>query len=162
MRRLHREEPLPTALEARVARAVVATHGTERHGLALAMAEALERGTVPAADAIRKERKAVVARLGEGTEGMGFHAERTFLRRVYANFTDAEIRGISEGRGPLLERLPDAAARAGVRETLVRLHRDTAYPEPSPWRGRHDAVARAAGLDVERGRGRGLGAEIGI
>ncbi len=82
LRRLDDEPPRPSGIERRVARAVVATRGTEWHGLALAMAEALERGTVPTADAIRKERKAVVARLGEGTEGMGPYAERTFLTTV--------------------------------------------------------------------------------
>ncbi len=51
MRRLHREEPVPTRIELDVARAVVAMHGTERQDLAEAMAEALERGTTPGADA---------------------------------------------------------------------------------------------------------------
>jgi len=135
-----------------VARAVIATHGTERHGLALAMAEALERGTVPTADGIREEREAVVRQLRDGTEGMKPYGERMFLRRVYMNFTGAEIRRISEGSGPLLERLPDDAARICVQETLVRLHRGTSYPEPSPWRARHDDVARAtAGWDWARG-----------
>ncbi len=31
-----------------------------------------------------------------------------FLRRVYASFTGAEIRDLSEGRGALLERLPES------------------------------------------------------
>ncbi|MCY3996778.1 MAG: hypothetical protein OXF07_11590 [Rhodobacter sp.] len=102
----------------------------------------------------------MVERLREGTEGMGSYVERTFLRRIYRNFTGAEIREISEGHGPLLERLPDGAARTRVRETLARLHRDPSYPEPSPWRARYDDVARAAGLDMDCGRERGLGAEI--
>ena len=164
MRRLHREEPLPTGIERRVARAVIASHGTERHELAMAMAEALERGTTPSADGIRKERAAVLGQLQQGTRDLGSYAERLLLRRVYRSFTGAEVREICEGRGPVLGRLPDGKARAVVKEEMVRLHGDTRYPEPSPWRARHDAVARAAGLDVDlgRGRGRGLGAEIGI
>ena len=162
MRRLHREEPLPTEIELRVARAVVATHGTERHGLALAMAAALERGTTPTADGLRKERETVLGQLQDGTEKMNSYQERTFLRRVYRSFTGAEIREISEGRGALLQRLPDNAGRARARETLVHLHREVTYPEASPWRGRHDAVARAAGLDRHLGAERGMGAEIEI
>ena len=160
MRRLHREEPVPTKIELRVARAVVATHGSERHGLALAMAEALERGTTNSADGIRKEREAVLGQLRQGARELDPYDERVLLRKVYRNFTGAEIREISEGRGPLLARLPDDRARARVKEELVHLHRDTGYPEPSPWRARHDAVARATGVDRYRGRERGLSAEI--
>ena len=160
MRRLHREDPVPTQIELRVARAVVATHGTDRHGLALAMAEALERGTTPAADGIRKEREAVLGQLRDGTGDLASYDRRTLLRKVYRSFTGAEIREISEGRGPLLGRLPDDRARGRVREELMRLHRDIGYPEPAPWRARHEAVARSAGADRHQGRERGLTAEI--
>ena len=162
MRRLHREEPVPTAIELRVARAVVATHGTDRQYLALAMAEALERGTTDTADGIRKEREAVLGQLQHGIEGLDTIQERSMLRRVYRCFTGAEIRELSEGRGPLLEGVADDAARTRVREELVRLHRDAPYPEPSPWRARHDAVARAGGVASRLGPERGLSAEIEI
>ena len=160
MRRLHREEPVPTALELRVARAVIATHGTERHGLARAMADALERGTTDTADGIRKARADVLGKLREGTRDLGSYDERVLLRKVYQSFTDAEIRGMAEGRGPLMDRLPDARARERVREEIVHLHRDSHYPEPSPWRTRHNAVARTAGVAPDRGAERGMGAEI--
>ncbi len=163
--RLYREESLPTDIEFRVARAVVATRGTDRHGLALAMAEALERGSTPTADRIRKEREALLGQLQEGTENLKESQERSILRRVYRNFTGAEIHELSEGRGALLERLPGEKERAQVRDTLQKLHSDVHYPEPSPWRARHDVVARAAGHErgtgQATGRDRGGGAEVG-
>ena len=162
MRRLHRDEPLPTGIELRVARAVIATHGTERHELAMAMAEALERGTTTTADGIRKERAAVLGQLQQGTRNLGSYDERLLLRRVYRNFTGAEVREICEGRGPVLERLPDSKARAMVREEMVHLHGDTRYPEPSPWRARHDALAKATGADRYLGAERGMSAEIDL
>ena len=162
MRRLHHAEPVPSQLELRVARAVVATHGTERHGLARAMADALERGATDPADDIRKEREEVLGRLQKGIRDLDSYDERVLLRKVYRRFTAAEIRELSEGRGSLLERLPDARARDRVRKELVYMHRDVGYPEPSPWRGRHDAVARATGVDRQYGRERGLSAEIEI
>ncbi|MDE0345711.1 MAG: hypothetical protein OXI66_08010, partial [Boseongicola sp.] len=162
MRRLHREEPLPTGIELRVARAVLATHGTARQELAMAMAEALERGTTPSADGIRKERAAVLGQLKQGTRDLGSYDERLLLRRVYRNFTGAEVREICEGRGPVLERLSDGKARATVKEEMVHLHGDTRYPEPSPWRARHDALAKATGADRYFGAERGMSAEIEI
>ena len=162
MRRLHREEPLPTGIELRVARAVLATHGTARQELAMAMAEALERGTTLSADGIRKERAAVLGQLEQGTRDLGSYDERLLLRRVYRNFTGAEVREICEGRGPVLERLSDGKARATVKEEMVHLHGDTRYPEPSPWRARHDALAKATGADRYLGAERGMSAEIEI
>ena len=164
MRRLHREEPVPSQVELRVARAVVATHGTERNGLARAMADALELGATDSADGIRKEREALLGQLQHGTEGMSGLQERELLRRVYRSFTGAEIRDLSEGRGSLLGRLPHGGARTRVPETVLKLHSDVTYPETSPWRGRHDSLARAAGLfrQVDRERERYLGAEIEI
>ena len=152
MRRLHREEPLPTGIELRVARAVLATHGTERHDLALALADTLERGATREAGEIRKERGALFGQLNKGLEAMDEREERAFLRRVYASFTGAEIRDLSEGRGALMERLPDAAARERVRQTVLKLHSDVTQPEPSPWQARHMAIARSHGLTVEHDR----------
>ena len=164
MRRLHREEPVPTGLELRVARAVVATHGSERHRLALAMAEALERGRPEGADTIRMERAALPRELARGTVHRNEKEERRLTRRIYGNFTGAEIREMCEGRGQVLKSLPDDGARRRIREGLLNLHRDTSYPEPSPWRGLHAALSRTYGAereqDPERGRYRGLGAEI--
>ncbi len=162
MRRLHREEPLPTEIELRVARAVLATHGTDRHGLALAMADALERGTPDTADDVRKEREALLRELGQGPKTREAFREWALLRRVYGSFLAADVREMCEGRGPLLERLPDAAARARVAEEMRRLHRETRYPEPSPWRRQYEALARSCGAERghERERGRYLGAEI--
>ena len=161
MRRLHREEPLPTGIELRVARAVLATHGTERHELAMAMADTLERGATREAGEVRKERGALFGQLNKGLEGMDKREERAFLRRVYASFTGAEIRDLSEGRGALMERLPDAAARARVRESVLKLHGDVTQPEPSPWQARHMAIARSHGLTAEydRQQERSLGRE---
>ena len=163
MRRLHREEPLPTGIELRVARAVIATHATERHELALAMAETLERGTVPVARDLRMERAAVLGQLQTGTEAKDARANRALLQRVYASFTGAEVRELAEGSGALLERLPDAPTRERVRETVLKLHRDAAPAGPAPWRGRHVAIGRATGMvrDHDREHGRHLGIEIG-
>ena len=163
MRQLHREEPVPTRIELDVARAVVATHGTERQHLAEAMAEALERGTTPGADDIRKERLAVLGALREGAETRDEIQEDALLRRVYGNFTGAEVREICEGRGGHLARLPDDAARARVRDGMLHLHRDIGSPEPSPWRRQHVAVARAFGATregPEHERYRGISAEM--
>ncbi|MYI69518.1 MAG: hypothetical protein F4103_12515 [Boseongicola sp. SB0673_bin_14] len=163
MRRLHREEPVPTRIELDVARAVVAMHGTERQDLAEAMAEALERGTTPRADDIRKERQAVLGALREDTAPREGFREQEFLRRVYGNFTGAEVREICEGRGPHLARLPDDAARVRVRDGMLHLHREIGSPEPSPWRRRHVAVARAFGArqeTPEHERYRGISAEM--
>ncbi|MDE0696293.1 MAG: AAA family ATPase [Boseongicola sp.] len=166
MRRLHREEPAPTEIELRVARAVVATHGTDRHRLALAMAEALERGTTPTADSIRKERADLLRELAGRTSDRDEKQERPLLRRIYGSFTGAEIREVCEGRGQALTGLPDDKTQRRVREELVSLHRDTRYPEPSPWRGLHASLSRSFGAErrqgPERGRYRGLGAEIEI
>ena len=161
MRRLHREEPLPAGIELRVARAVVATAGTDLQYLARAIAEALERGRTREADEIRNERKELLGQLQRGTEGLSDLQERSVLRRVYANFTGAEVRDLSEGRGAVLERLPDATARKRVRETVLKLHSDVTQPEPSPWRARHLAIARSQGLAQENDRehGRYLGIE---
>ena len=163
MRRLHREEPVPTEIELGVARAVVATHGTERHGLAQAMAEALERGTTAGADDIRKERQAVLGALREGAAPRDEIKEDALLRRVYGNFTASEVREICEGRGPHLARIPDDAARVRVRDGMLHLHREIGSPEPSPWRARHAAVARSFGArheGPEHGRYRGISAEM--
>ena len=119
------------------------------------MAEALERGTTHTAGEIRKEREELLGQLRQGAVAMDERAERTLLRRVYASFTGAEIRDLSEGRGALLERLPDAAARERVRETVLKLHSDVTQPEPSPWHARHVAIARSHGLAREPGRDRG-------
>ena len=69
-----------------------------------------------------------------------------------SSFTGAEIRDLSEGRGALLERLPDAAARERVRQTVLKLHSGVTQPEPSPWHARHVAIARSHGLTVEHDR----------
>ena len=163
MRRLHREEPVPTEIERRVARAVVATHGTERHGLALAMAEALERGTTPTAEGIRSERKALVAELQEGPKSRETFEERSLLRRIYRNFTAAEVRELSRGAGAALERLPDGAAREQAVKAVQQLHRRSWSTEPSPWQARHRTLARSFGAERGRGRERGRyrGAERG-
>ena len=155
MRRIHREEPVPTEIERRVARAVIATHGTERHGLAQAMAEALERGTTPTADGIRKERKALVAELQEGPKTRDSSRHRSLLRRIYRNFTAAEVRELSRGAGATLERLPDTAARKRAVEAVQQLHSKTWRTEPSPWRERQRALARSFGAERGRGRERG-------
>ena len=166
MRRLHREEAVPTEIELRVARAVVATAGTDRHDLAQAMAEALERGTTTTADGIRKEREALLGELQDGPRAKETSREWALLRRIYGSFISADVRAMCEGRGPFLDRLPDDAARKRVQEAVLKLHREATYPEPSPWRGLHNAVARALGAEREQGReqgrDRGIGAEIEI
>ena len=163
MRRLHREEPLPTEIELRVARAVVATHGTDRHGLALAMASALELGRPETADGIRKERTALIAELQKLPKSMDAFRERSFLRRIYRSFTAAEIRDLSRGRGAALERLPDDAAREQAAKGVRQLHGRSWRTEPSPWQGRHRALSRSLGAERgrsrERGRYRGVGHE---
>ena len=164
MRLLQGEEPRPAGIETRVARAVVATRRTDGHELALAMAKALESGTTATAEEIRKERTALVAELqrdgpeGESDIGRSLREQR-LLRRVCASFTGAEIRDICEGRGPVLEPLP-GAARERVRETVLELHRDARPWDPSPWRGRQEALARAFGLVRDDGPERYMGAEI--
>jgi len=162
MRRLYREEPLPTALETRVARAVVATHGTARHGLALAMAEALERGTPATADGIRAERAAVLAELRDAPERMETARRRSLLRRLYRSFTAADIRRIREGRGAVLRSLSDGAARERVAEAVRGLHLGPGVPEPVPWRGLHDALARSLGAERGHAPERGPVAEMGM
>ena len=168
MRRLEREEQRPTGIETRVARAVVATRGTEGHGLALAMAEALERGTTATADGILKERGAVLAALQRAAPAGESDLERSLrearlARRVHASFTGAEVRDMCEGKGPVMEWLPGDAARTRVRQAMLGLHRETWSWDPSPWRARHDGVALSLG-GAERGHGaeRGLSAEIGL
>ncbi len=134
MQRLVREKPRPAGIETRVARAVVATRGTDGHGLALAMTEALERGTTAMADGIREERSAGLAELQQDAPedrhptDLSVRKQR-LLRRVCASFTGAE-----------------------VRETMLELQRDARSWDPSPWRGRQEAVARE--------QGRFMGAEI--
>ena len=155
------EDSLPKDRETRVARVVVATRGTERHELALAMAEALKLGTTATADEIRDERAALVAELQrEGPEdedriGQSLR-EKRLLRRVCASFTGAEVRAMCEGGGPVLERLP-GGAREKVRETVLGLHRRTVPGDPSPWRRRQEAVAREFGLVRDRGAERDRG-----
>ena len=128
------------------------------------MAEALERGTTPGADDIRKERQAVLGALREGAENRDeIQEDSEFLRRVYGNFTGAEVREICEGRGPHLARFPDDAARVRVRDGMLHLHREIGSPEPSPWRRQHVAVARAFGArheTPEHERYRGISAEM--
>ena len=123
MRRLHREEPVPTEIELGVARAVVATHGTERHGLAQAMAEALERGTTAGADDIRKERQAVLGALREGAQPREGTREQAFLRRVYRELHRLGGPRDLRGQGPP----PGAASRR--RGARARARRDA---EPAP------------------------------
>ena len=168
MRRLEREAPRPTGIETRVARAVVATRGTDGHGLALAMAKALELGTTDTAAGILKERGAVLAELqrdapeGESPDRRSLRESR-LARRVHTSFTGAEVRGMCEGKGPVMEWLPGDAARTRVRQAMLGLHRETWSWDPSPWRARHDAVALSLG-GAERGHGaerdRGIFPEI--
>ena len=136
-------------------------HGTERHELALMLADTLERGATRATAEVRKERGALFGQLHKGVEAMDAREERAFLRRVYASFTGAEIRDLSEGRGALMERLPDPGARERVRQTVLKLHSDVTQPEPSPWQARHMAIARSHGLTTEydRQQERSLGRE---
>ena len=165
MRRLEREAPRPTGIEVRVARAVVATRGTEREGLAPAMAEALGRGTTATAAEIRKERAAVLAELqadwaeGEGTIGWMVR-EEAVLRRVSACFTGAEVREMCEGKGPVIERLPGDAARTRVRDVMRNLQLARSS-DPAPWRARQETLVRELGLVRDRGPERYLGIEIG-
>ena len=64
---MQRDEPPPTEIERRVANAVQASRGSKaRHGLALAMAAALELGTPATADEIRKEWVALLSELQDG------------------------------------------------------------------------------------------------
>ena len=158
------EDSLPTDREIRVAQAVVATRGTDGRELALAMAEALERGTTATADEIRTERTALVAELQrDGPEDEDpfsrSRREQALLRRVCASFTGAEVRAMCSGGGPALERLP-GGAREKVRDTVLGLHRETEAWDPSPWRGRQQAVARSFGLVRDTGPERYMGAEI--
>ena len=155
MRCLEGREAAPSRIEAVAARAVVATRGTDRHGLAQAMTEALERGTVPSAEGLRKEREALLAELQrdapEGESGIGKSIrERTLLRRMHASFTGAEVRQMCEGKGPVMERLPGAAARTRARDAMQELHRKAMTWDPSPWRGRHDALTRTFGVAERR------------
>ena len=168
MRRLEREEPRPKGIETRVARAVVATRGTEGHGLASAMAEALGFGSTETADGILKERAAVLVELqrdapeGESPDGRSLR-EMRLARRVHARFTGAEVRGMCEGKGPIMEWLPGDAARTRVREAMLGLHRETWSWDPSPWRARHDGIALSlGGAEREHGaeRDRGIYPEI--
>ena len=62
---------------------------------------------------------------------------------------------------PVLERLP-GGAREKVRDTVLGLHRETEAWDPSPWRGRQQAVARSFGLVRDTGPERYMGAEIGM
>ncbi len=163
MRRLYQHEALPTEIELRVARAVVATHGTERHGLALAMAKALALGTPGTADGLRNDRLALVADMIEGLKKMESWRERAFLRRVYRSFTGAEIRATCEGWGPVLERVPEASERAKVQESMQELHRKHDSAERAPWRDLYNTLVRTHGPEreriAERTRYRGLSAE---
>ena len=157
-------DSLPTSRETRVARAVIATRGTKRNELALAMADALKLGTTATADEIRDERTELVAELqrdapeGERQVSRSLR-DQTLLRRVCASFTGAEVRAMCEGGGPVLERLP-GSAREKVRERVLGLHRGIEAWNPSPWRGRQEAVARAFGLVRDDGPERYMGAEI--
>ena len=164
MRRLEREAPRPTGIETRVARAVVATRGTDSEGLASAMAEALERGTTSTAAEIRKERAAVLSELqadwreSEGTIGWMVREEEV-LRRVSASFTGAEVREMCEGKGPVMDRLPGDAARTRVRDVMQKLQLVTSS-DPAPWRARQETLVRELGLVRDRGAERYLGIEI--
>ena len=150
MRLLDREEPQPTRVETRVARAVVATRGTEGHGLALVMAEALELGTTAEAAEIRSERAALPGELSrhepETAEIEGPDRAQAFLRRVCASFTGAEVREMCEGKGPVMERLPAGAARERAKATLHALHREAMSRDPSPWCRRQETLGRELGL----------------
>ena len=165
MRRLKREPPVPTEVERRVARAVVATRGEkDRHALALAMAGALELGTAATADEIRKERTALLSELQEGPNTREAFEERSLLRRIYRSFTGSEVRELSQGTGAFLEGLRDDTARAQTVQAVQRLHQKSWSTEPSPWRARHDTLVRSYGAERgggrERGRHRGRGVGI--
>ena len=54
---------------------------------------------------------------GEGTIGWMVR-EEAVLRRVSACFTGAEVRGMCEGRGPVMDGLPGDAARTRVRDVM--------------------------------------------
>ena len=139
-----------------------ARHG--RHGLALAMAEGLERGTTATADGILKERAAVLAELqadwleSEGTIGMMVREEEV-LRRVSACFTGAEVRDMCEGKGPVMDRLPGDAARTRVRDVMRKLQLEQSS-DPAPWRARQETLVRELGLVRDQGAERCLGIEI--
>ncbi len=156
MRCLEGVEAAPSRIESVAARAVVATRGTDGHGLASAIAEALERGTVPSAEGLRTEREAVLAELqrdapeGESSTGRSVREQR-LLRRVCASFIGAEVRQMCEGKGPVMERLPGGAARERARATLRALHRETVSWDPSPWRRRQEMLGLELGLARDQG-----------
>ena len=125
------EDSLPTDREIRVARAVVATRGTEGHELAMAIAEALELGTTATADEIRDERAALVAELqrdGPQDEDRFDRSDREqdLLLRVCASFTGAEVRAMCDGKGAVARDFGLVRDRGAERDRGM-------YPEIEPW-----------------------------
>ncbi|MYA87020.1 MAG: hypothetical protein F4X97_00950 [Boseongicola sp. SB0662_bin_57] len=92
-RRLGREKRRPVGIETRMARAIVATRGTERQKLAPAMAER-----------IRKERSAVLAKLQRDAPEEEHPVEESgrkedLLQSGCASFPGAEVREMCAGKG---------------------------------------------------------------
>ena len=131
MARLEREPVRPTDLEVAAARIEVATKGTKYEETGRFPGMALEFGTVDEAADIRAERETLSSELAKpGMELETFRKVR-LLERCFRSFTVSEMQGLSEGKGPLLEALPDEAARTQAAENFnALLLADVAGPAP--------------------------------
>ena len=146
MARLDGQDVPPVPLEIAAARLEVASEGTAGADFARDLAKALEFGTVFEAEKIREERAALPSELARGTEGFMESEKAQLMQRLYRSFTVIELHGISLGKSPHLDMLPDADARfraSGTLDSLLAVN----IPAPVPWNALSERLAKSRGIE---------------
>lgn len=163
MERLEQEPVQPTDLEVAAARIEVATKGTKYEETGRIPGKALEFGTVDEAADIRAERETLSLELAKPGKDLKTFEKVRLLERFFRNWTVSEMQGLSAGKGPLLEALPDETARTQASGNFnALLLADVAGP--APWK-RAQAVlakpqiARRGETDRSSGRSHEIGVE---
>ena len=146
MQRLAGEDIPPVPLEIAAARLEVASEGTAGANFARDVAKALEFGTVFEAEKIREERAVLPFDLEKGMEGFLESEKARLMQRLYRSFTVIELHGISLGKSPHLDTLPDADARARASRTLDSLLAVN-IPAPVPWNALNEGLAKSRGIE---------------
>ena len=139
----------PNNLERLVARAVVATKGTQDEEVARGLEGGLRLGWVPAATRIRAEQEQIVDKLSRPMDQLGELERAELTQRVYRMFPEDELRAVSRGEGPAATAARDPEAKSRLVENFRSLHAEP-VDLPTPWRGLHVEIGVSAGVPREQ------------
>ena len=139
----------PNTLERVVARAVVATAGTQDEEVARGLERGLRLGWVPAATTIRMEQEQIVGKLSKPMDDLGELERAELTDRIYRTFPEDELRAVSRGEGPAASAARDPEAKARLVGNFKALHAEP-VDLPTPWRGLHVEIGVSAGVPREQ------------